>query len=102
MVPCILYPLQAELRPWAAHQPGAGFDDDMFTAPSYTAMFGTAQEDARDVVELMQACLLDETGLHSDPANYGGRARRGKQVLPLGVREGHLQSETLSVVGLSS
>ena len=96
----ILYPLQAELRPWAAHQPGSGFDD-MFTAPSYTAMVGTAQEDAQDVVELVQACLLDETGLHGDPANYGGRARRGKQVLPSGVREDHLRSGTLSVVGLS-
>ena len=38
------------------------------------------QEDAQDVVELMQACLLDETGLHCDPSNFGGRARKGKQV----------------------
>ena len=43
-----------------------------------------AQEDAQDVVELMQACLLDETGLHDcGPENYAGAGRKGKKVLAL-------------------
>ena len=47
---------------------------------STQAMCGV-QEDAQDIVELMQACMLDETGLQIDPTNFGGRPRKGKQVL---------------------
>ena len=41
----------------------------------------TVQEDAQDVIELMQGCLLDETGLlDCAPENFAGAGRKGKKV----------------------